>query len=75
MAEIKEVLEIFEPTEEVVADLLQYRRYIVKIKGTNALRELKFHRYASVAPKFVSDDQGSRYTMDQIDYIVKLKEK
>lgn len=74
MEDIREVLEMLEPTPEVLATLREYGTYIILTKW--GLREVIYCTYTTVPPKFQETCRSpSRYTMDAVKYIFKVKEE
>ena len=75
MEDIKEVLEMFEPTAEFIASLTERGPYIILTK-TGILKTAYFYTYKTVPPKFEETSKyPSKYTMSQIKYIFKLKKQ
>lgn len=84
---VDDLLEVLEPTDEVVSTLLERHSYLVitkehkiaKLKKTKVVpsvfKQMRFERYSTVPCKFVDTDNypHTRYTMDQIVCIFKKK--
>lgn len=73
MEDIRDVLEMLEPTAEVIASLNQHDTYIVLLKG-GTLTHAHLCRYKTVAPKFEETCRyPSRFVVEDVKYIFKKK--
>lgn len=75
MEDIREVLEMFEPTMQVINSLEDRHNYIVMDKYGN-LADMIFHRYKTTEAKFKEDrPYCDYYTRGMLKYIFKKKEE
>lgn len=73
MKEIKEILEMFEPTQEFIDSLTARGPYVILTKS-NVLKTAYFYRYKTVPPKFEEVSRyPQKYPMEQVKYIFRTK--